>query len=201
MPYVLAALGIATARNIVVETTDNVMIRGWHLPPANSDAIFSLHLKGQEREEYLDRILRNATRIVIFLHGNAGTRATTRRLNIINQLSSYHQTHVIAIDYRGFGDSSGWPSEEGTAEDVRAVLNWLLHRVGNYSNPSIVLYGQSLGTGISLHFLANYPNASTPVGPISGLILDAPFTSLPDASMSHWLATPFRIFPLVKRLM
>ena len=185
----------------MVETIDNVKIRGWHLPPANPDTLFSLSLKGEAREEYLDLLLRNATRIVIFLHGNAGTRATPRRLHIINQLSSYHQAHVIAIDYRGFGESSGWPTEEGTVEDVRAVLDGLLLRIGNSTNASVVLYGQSLGTGISLKFLRDYQNASSPVGVITGLILDAPFTSLPDASMSHWLAAPFRIFPFVKQLM
>lgn len=53
--------------------------------------------------------------------------------------------HVFAIDYRGYGDSEGWPSEEGTASDVIELFNLLREKK---PNAKIYLYGHSLGTGL-----------------------------------------------------
>jgi pimeloyl-ACP methyl ester carboxylesterase len=57
--------------------------------------------------------------------------------------------HVFALDYRGYGDSGGWPSEEGTASDVIALYNVL---VKHKPSAKIYFYGHSLGTGFELYF-------------------------------------------------
>lgn len=200
---ILLILGLATGRNIVIPTSDGVILRGWHIPPSNSDAIHGLSLQSSyERDVYLDKILQNSSRIVIFLHGNAGTRGTARRVSIVKQFVSFCESHVIAIDYRGFADSSGWPTEIGTTEDILAVVSWIRSKLSQKArNTTVILYGQSLGTGISLGFLNSHPQMSGPEGIIKAVILDAPFVSLPEAAMSHWLAAPFRIFPILKKLM
>jgi abhydrolase domain-containing protein 12 len=60
--------------------------------------------------------------------------------------------NVVAIDYRGFGDSQGTPSEQGLQRDARATYKWLRQRQsGKHEEhrPVIYLAGQSLGTGVA----------------------------------------------------
>lgn len=59
--------------------------------------------------------------------------------------SSYH---VIAIDYRGFGHSTGTPNERGLILDAAAVVDWAINVAGIPSN-RIVLLGHSLGTAVA----------------------------------------------------
>jgi abhydrolase domain-containing protein 12 len=56
--------------------------------------------------------------------------------------------HIFAIDYRGFGDSTGIPSEEGVVNDVLALYNLIMTQ---NKNTTIYLYGHSLGTAIVTH--------------------------------------------------
>ena len=53
------------------------------------------------------------------------------------------------IDYRGFGDSTGTPSEEGLVEDGLAAWNWLLSNGARQEDISI--FGSSLGTAVGSH--------------------------------------------------
>ena len=61
-------------------------------------------------------------------------------------------SNVIAIDYRGFGDSTGTPSEEGLITDARTVWDYVQHTLssqkGKGAPQEVVLIGQSLGTGV-----------------------------------------------------
>ena len=55
--------------------------------------------------------------------------------------------NVLAIDYRGFGDSEGHPSEQGLVSDARAAWEWAIN---NGAKPNeILLVGLSLGTGVA----------------------------------------------------
>jgi abhydrolase domain-containing protein 12 len=62
--------------------------------------------------------------------------------------------NVLAIDYRGFGDSTGTPSEEGLIRDAKAVWDYVDMqgggggRHGGGEEKGVVLVGQSLGTGV-----------------------------------------------------
>lgn len=55
--------------------------------------------------------------------------------------------HVVAIDYRGFGRSTGSPSEEGVITDAMSLVDWAINTAG-VSPDRIVLMGQSLGTAV-----------------------------------------------------
>jgi abhydrolase domain-containing protein 12 len=57
--------------------------------------------------------------------------------------------NVIAFDYRGFGDSTGYPTEEGLYTDARAMWDWTLEH-GAHANRT-TLMGHSLGTGVATH--------------------------------------------------
>ena len=84
---------------------------------------------------------------VLFLHGNAATRAMTPRIRQYQGFSSRLGANVLAIDYRGFADSTGSPSEAGITRDARSAFDFL---VDSGAKPEdILVVGHSLGTGVS----------------------------------------------------
>jgi pimeloyl-ACP methyl ester carboxylesterase len=105
--------------------------------------------------------------IVLYFHGNAGSLGSWQYVS--PDITSKHYDLLI-IDYRGYGKSSGKISEKGFYLDAEASYEEL-KKLG-YSDRQIVLYGRSLGTGVAVE-LALGKNAR-------GLILEAPFTNLPD---------------------
>jgi abhydrolase domain-containing protein 12 len=146
-------------------------------------------------------------------------------LELVKALAATMEAHVVAVDYRGFGDSSGWPSEAGLAEDAKAVYRWVEERVmvggrgggGGGGGVNVYVYGQSLGSSVALglaHHLSLSASSSQPPQqqqqnekkdptnnplPLAGIILDAPFTNLTMAALHHPSALPFRILPFVKQ--
>ena len=114
-----------------------------------------------------------------FFHGNAG--------NISHRLDSIQVFHrlglqVLIIDYRGYGQSDGSPSEANTYEDAQAAWRFLTE--GRSIAPNrIVLFGRSLGGSV-----AGWLAARVPTG---GLMLESSFTSVPDMA-----AQVYPIFPV-----
>ena len=83
----------------------------------------------------------------MYLHGNAETRAQYHRraLYKIFQDMGYH---VLAIDYRGYGDSSKQtPSQTSMVEDGHAAFHWIQKH--SHPSSSIFIWGHSLGTGVT----------------------------------------------------
>ncbi len=105
---------------------------------------------------------------VLYCHGNGGNitylwpelRMMTERLNV----------SVMAFDYRGYGRSSGTPSEAGLLADARAARHWLAERA-KITEPEIVLYGRSLGGAVAVDLASKDGTRA--------LILESTFTSLP----------------------
>ncbi len=120
---------------------------------------------------------------LLFCHGNAG--------NIAHRLDSIRLFHslglnVLIFDYRGFGESEGKPSEQGTYRDVRAAWNYL-HENRGIAARQIVLFGRSLGAAIVVDLASQVPSA--------GVILESAFTSVPDmaAHLYPWLPVRFLV--------
>lgn len=117
---------------------------------------------------------------VLFLHGNAG--------NIGHRIETLEMLHAagaatLIVDYRGFGESSGNPTEEGTYRDARAAWEWLVHE--RALDPSrIVVFGRSLGSAVAAHLAAEVRPA--------GLILEAAFTSIAKLGAHHYPWAPVR---------
>jgi uncharacterized protein len=105
---------------------------------------------------------------------------------------------VLAFDYRGYGRSSGRPSEHGTYRDARAARDALLRQEG--VDAARVLYlGESLGGAVTLALAVELPPA--------GLILQSTFTSVRDMARLHYPLIPGALVPdaypslrLVRRL-
>lgn len=116
---------------------------------------------------------------VLFFHGNAGN--ISHRLETIQILNDLHLS-VFIFDYRGYGISSGKPSEQGTYADALAALQYVTRTLR--LNPNQMIYfGRSLGGAIAAQLAAEHPPKA--------LILESTFTSAPDMA-SHILP----IFPL-----
>ena len=108
--------------------------------------------------------------------------------------------HVLAFDYRGFGYSTGSPTEEGLVKDGIAAVDWAL-QVAGVPPDRIVLCGQSLGTAVATSVAEHYA-VEKQIG-FAGLVLVAPFSSIPDLLPRYFIAgfiptlSPLRTYPLV----
>ena len=112
----LIKMGLPQGRNIEIITEDGVMLKGWHIMNPGSDLIKANNITDEsERNLHFDRSLAFAERIVLYFHGNSQTRAQPFRVELVKQLSVHLNAHVFVVDYRGFADSEGHPSEAGTS--------------------------------------------------------------------------------------
>jgi abhydrolase domain-containing protein 12 len=218
----LEQYGLSNARNINITTEDGLLLRGWHIAAANINICRTSSDLLLQDDACFDRAAARSDRIVLFLHGNAGTRGKSHRLEAMKQLSAYLHADVVTFDYRGFGDSEGYPSEFGTHLDARAMIRWIrqildrsnsellgysdqairqpsAHSYNQSRFPFLYIYGHSLGSAVAAalahEITLTYPEA------IRGLILDAPFTSVKDIALTMPVLLPFRVFPVVKQFM
>ena len=104
----------------------------------------------------------------LFCHGNAGNMGD--RLEKINALHGLG-LNVFIFDYRGYGASSGRPSEKGVYLDATGAFDYLLGREDIHSR-KIVAYGVSLGGAVAVEVALNRPAAV--------LIVDSTFSSGED---------------------
>jgi fermentation-respiration switch protein FrsA (DUF1100 family) len=111
---------------------------------------------------------------VLFCHGNGGNITGLRpALRVFRDKLS---ASVLVFDYRGYGRSSGHPTEPGLYDDARAARRWLAATNG-VPEGEIVLVGHSLGGGVATDLAAG--------DGARGLVLMSTFTTLPDAAESH----------------
>ena len=128
--------------DVIINTADNVRLHGWYIPAKNPHGV------------------------LLFLHGNAGNMShRLASLEIFNRIG----LSILIIDYRGYGDSNGTPSEQGTYTDAEAAWNYLTMERG-YADKDIVIFGRSLGGAIAAWLAARVEPA--------GVILESTFTSL-----------------------
>ena len=114
---------------------------------------------------------------VLLFHGNAGNIA--HRIDYAKMFYNLGY-HTLLVDYRGYGESSGEPSEQGTYRDAMASWQWLTQTRGIKAS-DIVIFGESLGGGIATWLAAQHaPRA---------LMVASTFTSIPDlgAQVYPWL--------------
>ncbi len=119
---------------------------------------------------------------LLFFHGNAG--------NISHRLDSIAIFHKLGfsqliIDYRGFGQSTGEPSVNGTLLDAAAAWKWLTETKG-FTPGRIVIFGRSLGGGVAAAQAARTPPRA--------LILESTFTRLYDVASDMFPWLPVRLF-------
>jgi hypothetical protein len=118
---------------------------------------------------------------ILYFHGNAGaleTRAERIRKYMARGLG------VFMMAYRGYGGSSGAPSERANVADAKLAYEALVAK--GVDPADIIVYGESLGTGVAVQVAAEKR--------VGGLILDAPYTSMVDLARLHYAFLPARAF-------
>lgn len=150
-----AAAGLPQARELVLDTDDGEKIIVWHVPP------------------------QGAQPVVLYFHGNGGSLRL--RANRFRRLTA-DGTGLLALSYRGYGGSSGRPSESGLIADAAAVH---AYAAKTYPNNPIVLWGESLGTGVATALAAERP--------VARVLLESPFTSAADIGAAAYPFIPVRL--------
>ena len=112
---------------------------------------------------------RNVT--VLMFHGNAGNIG--HRIPIARILERDLGCHVLMLQYRGYGLSTGVPNEKGLAIDAQTGLDYIRQH-SELSRNKIVVYGQSLGGAVGIGLTAKSENEDD----IAGLILENTFLSI-----------------------
>jgi uncharacterized protein len=150
-----AQAGLPEAEEISLTAADGVHIVGWHVAPHDGQPV------------------------ILYLHGNGG--ALRYRVERFHRLIK-EGVGLVAIEYRGFGGSEGSPSEAGLFADAEAAYAFA---AGRYRPDQLVLWGESLGTGLAVYLAAEKP--------VGRVILEAPFTSTAAVAAQRYWFMPVRL--------
>lgn len=143
---------------VKLNTPDGQTLSAWYVPAEDTD------------------------RTVLFCHGNAG--------NISHRLATLEMFHKLGlncliVDYRGYGQSTGKPTEEGTLIDIMTGWDWLIEQKGT-SPEQIILFGRSLGGSIAAIVASDIHPAA--------LVIESAFTSYDDMAAHLYPFLPVRLF-------
>jgi len=128
--------------NVVFTADDGTELHGWFIP------------------------FKDSPRVFVISHGNAGNIGD--RYEMGEFIHRQFQANVFMYDYRGYGRSSGSPSEMGLYSDLQGAIRYVRSR--GYEPTNTYLIGQSLGTAVTVD-VATREN-------VAGIVLEAPFTSV-----------------------
>ena len=123
---------------------------------------------------------KNNFKTLLFFHGNAGL--LENRIYKLNALDNL-DLNILIIAWRGFSGNQGRPNEQGLYEDGSSAVKWLIEQ--NIKEEDIILYGESLGTGIATH-LAQDRN-------FAAVILETPFTSMVNVAKIFYPYVPVNL--------
>jgi len=118
---------------------------------------------------------------VLYLHGNAGNLAN--RSERVRKYSA-RGLGIFMLSYRGYSGSTGRPTERANVADAKLAYEVL--RKDGIAPEDIILYGESLGSGVAVQVAAEKP--------VGGIVLDAPYTSIVDVAAEAYPFLPVRPF-------
>lgn len=149
------SLGLAGVSEIALETADGKKVVAWYAAAA----------PGQPT--------------LLYFHGNAGSL-----VNRSERIAKYVALGrgMLMMTYRGYGGSTGQPSEKANVADAMLAYQWL--RDKGVAASDIIVYGESLGTGIAVQVAAR--------NEVGGVVLDAPYTSIVDVAETIYPMLPSR---------
>ena len=150
-----AAAGLPEAEEVVLDSSGGERVIVWHIPP------------------------RGEKPVVLYFHGNGGS--LRGRVDRFRALAA-DGTGLIALSYRGYGGSSGRPTEKGLIDDALAAYAFAAAR---YPASRLALWGESLGTGVAVALAAQKP--------VGRIVLESPFTSIADIAAQIYWFFPVRL--------
>jgi fermentation-respiration switch protein FrsA (DUF1100 family) len=141
------------AETLEIPSSDGVRIVGWWIRGAGSTAL-------------------------LYFHGNGGN--VSHRLERTKMLVDSLGLDVFLVDYRGYGKSSGAPSEAGLCADGEAIYE--AARAPGFTPDRIVFFGESLGGAVAIQTALQKPARA--------IILEAPFLSIPKMARTIYPFLP-----------
>lgn len=180
-----------------LKTSDGESLHAWHILPLGTYSEHEAALLAESAGLVEDitttkgfELLRKDpdAKLVLYLHGAAGTLGSGFRPPSYRAISAMDpdKIHIVAIDYRGFGSSTGSPSEAGINLDAQALADWALN-VAGIPAERIVLFGQSLGTAVAISLAQHFGTRPHPVH-IRGMVLVAPFVDVQTLTATYRVA-------------
>ncbi len=158
----LSAYGAESYMRVVsVITADGLGLHGWYAPPKDPELP-----------------------VIVVYHGNAAEHGI-RFFSMKPYLDAGYG--LLLAGYRGYGGNPGKPSETGFYADARAWLGNLLE--SGIDPGRIVLYGESIGTGVAVQMAAEHKN-------LRALVLQSPYTSLTDLAKTRYFFLPVDLLML-----
>ncbi|MES2624415.1 MAG: alpha/beta hydrolase [Pseudomonadota bacterium] len=137
------------ATNVDLATSDGETLQAWWVPPRDATQVVYLYFQGNA-----ETLLSRDKRFGVLTKDGAG---------------------LLGVSWRGYGGSSGKPSEAGLRLDAVAAYEWLRDQ---YTPERIVVFGESLGTGIAVWLSSEHA--------AGGLVLDSAYTSILDVARSQY---------------
>lgn len=153
----LARAALAGLQEVAVRTEDGLDLLAWWLPP------------------------RGGAPVLLFLHGNAGH--VGHRIERLRRFAG-QGWGVLMLEYRGYGGNPGAPSEAGLRLDAAAGLAAL--RARGLADGRIVLWGESLGSGLATWLAARQPPGAAP----GAVVLETPYTSIAAVAKRRYPFAP-----------
>ncbi|KAK4464329.1 Alpha/Beta hydrolase protein [Cladorrhinum samala] len=182
------------ATPFTLTTADNQTLHAWHILPLSTYQQHESSLVSQPTGLSNDitttqnfKLLQDdpSAKLIISFHGNAGHLLQSLRPRLYHTLSDSNY-HVLALSYRGFGLSTGSPTEAGLIIDAATAVNFAVQTAG--IPPSrIVLLGHSLGTAVASG-VSELSTAAREGADFAGVVLVAPFSSLPTMLSGYSIA-------------
>jgi fermentation-respiration switch protein FrsA (DUF1100 family) len=149
-----ADAGMTGVEELRLMTNDGETLVAWHVPPS------------EERP------------LILYFQGNGAALVDRVPRFRMFAASGYG---LLAVSYRGYGGSTGSPTQIGLMRDGEAAYREA--RARGYNGDRIVLMGESLGTGVAIALAATHEAAA--------LVLDSPYLSAVDVAAAH-----YRVFPV-----
>ena len=151
-----SAAGLSGVADLKLTGTDGVMLQAWYSPALSGKAT------------------------ILYLHGNGGEIADRGERFAAYQAQGFG---VFFLSYRGYGASTGSPTEPGLVSDALTAYDWLIAQ--GVKPGQIMLVGESLGSGVATQLAAQRP--------VAALALEAPFASAANVAASVYWWLPVRL--------
>jgi hypothetical protein len=149
-----ASVGLPQAEEVTLTSADGERVIAWHVPPQSDQPV------------------------VLYFQGNGG--GLDLRADRFRRLAA-DGVGLVALNYRGYGGSTGSPSEPGLIADGLAAYDFAAAR---YPATRLVPWGESLGTGVAVALAAERP--------VARVVLESPYTSIADVAAAIYWFMPVR---------
>lgn len=152
--------GLPDGEIVSIRTADSVQLRGWYLPASPTPGA------------------RHPTPALLWFYGNMET--VSALAPIVRDLRP-PGIALLIVDYRGYGESEGEPSEAGIYRDAEAAWGYLASRA-DVDSTRIAVYGRSVGSAVAT-YLAD-------VKPVRAVVLESPFSNAAEMARVHYAMLP-----------